>query len=291
MTQPKPINLYDIAISNEFMDGRVFWARTVSSENESLFTQYTKHTFYEIQYALEGHIGMTINRSESLYVAESDFVVIPPDTYHQVVDADSRGARFIMAFSVSFKDEKMNGILHSLNTIFPYKETKIMRSILSAINEKSKKSGRVSKRIVSSLLESFLLEVFDTLRDTDTYKKLSEDEIYDTTRRVEAMFGFIKNSNGIGISVSDIAERFSMSERHVGRLFQNVLGKNPRDVINHEKLKKIEEYVISTELSFSEISELCGFSDEYAMNKFFKRYNLTNLSDFKRIAKKQTAEK
>ena len=55
------INKYDIEIQNELFDCRIYWARLISSETESLFTQYTKHTFYEIQYALEGRIGMVIN--------------------------------------------------------------------------------------------------------------------------------------------------------------------------------------------------------------------------------------
>ena len=39
------INIFDIEIDNGLMRSRVFWARVISSENESLFTQNTKHTF------------------------------------------------------------------------------------------------------------------------------------------------------------------------------------------------------------------------------------------------------
>ena len=94
------INSVDIEISNGLIDCRVFWARVVSSESESLFTKNTKHTFYEIQYALEGRIGMVIGDGERVIFDESDFIVIPPDTYHQIVDGDTRGARFIMAFTL-----------------------------------------------------------------------------------------------------------------------------------------------------------------------------------------------
>ena len=52
------IGKYDIIVENDFMKCRIYWARIVGSETESLFTQYTKHTFYEIQYALEGRIVM-----------------------------------------------------------------------------------------------------------------------------------------------------------------------------------------------------------------------------------------
>jgi len=280
------INKYDIEISNAFMNCRIFWARVVNSENESLFTQYTKHTFYEIQYAFDGHIGMKVGQDGYLNVAESDFVVIPPDTYHQVVAADSRGARFIMAFSIVMKDEKMNHILRSLNTTLPYRETPHMRPLLSLILQKNYKNNTVRRRIITSLLESFLLEIFEAFKPADTPSHAFLSEIDEQDQRIRQMQNFIRNRSGIGITVADLAEQFNMSERHIGRLFTATFGKSPREIIQHEKLKKIEEYTVSTDLSFSEIAELCGFCDEYAMNKFFKRYNLTNLTEFRRLAKK-----
>lgn len=281
------INKYDIKISNTFMDCRIFWARVVSSENESLFTKYTKHTFYEIQYALDGHIGMCLGQGDYLRVAESDFVVIPPDTYHQVVDADSRGARFIMAFSIVIKDKKMSHILHRLNTVLPCGETANMRALLSLILQKNDKNSTVGRRIITALLESFLLEVFEGLKaGVDTAPALPA-ETDENECLVCRMQNFIHSRNGIGITVTDLAGQFNISERHVHRLFITTVGKSPSEIIQHEKLKKIEEYIVSTALSLSEIAELCGFCDEYAMNKFFKRYNLTNLTDFRRLAKKE----
>ena len=281
------INKYDIEIANTFMDCRIFWARVVSSENESLFTKYTKHTFYEIQYALDGHIGMYLGQGDYQRVAESDFVVIPPDTYHQVVDADSRGARFIMAFSIVIKDKKMNHILRSLNTVHPCNETPHMRALLSLILQKNYKNNTVCRRIITALLESFLLEVFEAFKANIDTSPTLPDKTDENAYLVCRMQNFIHSRNGIGITVTDLARQFNISERHVHRLFNSTVGKSPREVIQYEKLKKIEEYIVSTTLSLTEISELCGFCDEYAMNKFFKRYNLTNLTDFRRLAKKE----
>lgn len=284
------INKYDIEFSSAFMECHIFWARVVSSEHESLFTQNTKHTFYEIQYALDGHIGMKVGQDDRLYVAESDFVVIPPDTYHQVVDADSNGARFIMAFSLVMKDDRMNNILRHLASVCPCRETPHMRPLLSLILQKNYQHSIVRRRIMTSLLETFLLEIFEAYRlSAADAAGVEQTDITDeaAVHRVRRMENFIRSRSGIGITVTDIAEQFNMSERHVNRLFTAVTGKSPREVIQHEKLKKIEEYVAFTDLSFSEIAELCGFCDEYAMNKFFKRYNLIKLSDFRRLAKKR----
>ena len=101
------IGKYNIIVENDFMKCHIYWARIVGSETESLFTQYTKHTFYEIQYALEGRIVMQIEKNKNIIVEQSDFIIVPPDTFHQIVDGDTVGARFIMAFSIEVKKTDM----------------------------------------------------------------------------------------------------------------------------------------------------------------------------------------
>lgn len=283
MAISKYLNKHDVEISNSLMNCRVFWARVVSSENQSLLTQYTKHTFYEIQYALEGHIGMTVGQGQSLYVAESDFVVIPPDTYHQVVDAESTGARFIMAFSVETKDEGFGKLLKNLDSLVPHKETPNMRGLLSLMADKNGDCDVMKKASLSALLECFLLEVIEAVAPPKSALFYSEKS---NPSQTGIALEIIKKHSGINIKVSELAKELNMSERHLCRIFDSELGISPKEAINHEKLKKIEEYISHTRLSLREISELCGFCDEYAMNKFFKRQTKTTLSDFAKLAKK-----
>lgn len=88
------------------------------------------------------------------------------------------------------------------------------------------------------------------------------------------------------VSVDSLSKRFFISKRHLCRLFTEQTGTNVRENINHEKLMRIEELAVSTNLSLHEIAELCEFCDEYSMNKFFRRYNLINLSEFRKLRKK-----
>lgn len=281
------IDKFDTKISNEFMDIHIFWARIVSSENESLLTKYTKHTFYEIQYALEGSIEMLIGQNEHITLNKSDFIIIPPDTYHQIVDADSIGARFIMAFSFTLKDAKITGIKKKLNTALVHKESSHMRSLLSAMLSKNHGDTPISKRITASLLESLLLEIVETACMIDKSRENHTDMVCLNEYRIYKIISYIREHGGVGIHVSDIAEKFNISERHLNRIFNSVTGKNLKDTINYEKLKKIEELISSTKLSLGEISALCGFCDEYSMNKFFKRYNMTNLSEFRKLSERK----
>lgn len=281
------INKYDMKISNDLLDCRIFWARVISSENESLFTQYTKHTFYELQYALEGRICMICGDNDRVSFDESDFIVIPPDTYHQIVDGDSTGARFIMAFGLQIKDKKIKNALKALDRAEPHHASANMHALFSMILQKNYLGEPIRKQLITSLLECFLLEMIEAAMPNRTALPSVPDKALETQQRIAEIRSLIRDYNGIGIQVSDLAQRFHISERHLHRIVYEATGQSPKELINHEKMKKIEELVASTSLSLSEISELCGFSDEYAMNKFFRRYNLTNLSDFRRINRKK----
>lgn len=109
-------------------------------------------------------------------------------------------------------------------------------------------------------------------------ESLSENEA-----RVIQIQRFISDYSGIGIRPSDVSQKFNISERHINRIFVEVTGDTLKEAINRQKLAKIEELVATTSLSFREISELCDFSDEYSMNKFFKRYNYCRLSEYRAL--------
>ena len=94
----------------------------------------TKHSFYEIQYALKGKIGMLLGDDRTVNVAESEFIIVPPDTYHQIIDSDSVGARFIMAFSMKPKLKAAEKLVGLLSEPAPIPETPHMRELLSRIN-------------------------------------------------------------------------------------------------------------------------------------------------------------
>jgi len=281
------INIFDIEIDNGIMRSRVFWARVISSESESLFTQNTKHTFYEIQYALEGRIGMLIGNGDRITLDESDFIVIPPDTYHRIDHGDTEGERFIMAFTFEPLNDTLDKASARLRSLLPHRETARMRELLSLMIQKDYSDTPLHKRQLRALIECFIYEVLEAADSALPPVEEKSNERKAASGTVNEIITFIHSRGGIGISVGELARLFNISPRHLNRLFVSVTGDSPKEAINHEKLKRIEALVSTTSLSLSEISELCGFSDEYAMNKFFRRYNLTNLSDFRAISRKQ----
>ena len=281
-----PFNLdkYHLTVEGKSLSATVFWARVVSSEHESLLTTYTKHTFFEIQYALEGRLVITVGDHRRFTLDESDFIVIPPDTYHQIVDGDDTGARFIMAFSLTSKDTRaLEQVLAS--SVRPHRESPALRAIFTLLSQKSEQDSPLCAQTLSCLVEAFLLELCDIISPHASLRQSEDMRLSESERRIQSVEEFIKTYHGVGVTVEELAHHFGISQRHLGRLFAAERGTTPRDAINHEKLRYIEELIASTPLSFGEISALCDFSDEYAMNKFFKRYNKMRLSDYRKTTR------
>ena len=285
----RSIHSFDIAYANDLMDCSIFWLRIVSSESESLTTKNTKHSFYELQYALQGSIHMRIGDGDELEIPESHFLIVPPNTYHQVTASCDCGARFIMAFSLDFHCEAGQTAEESIRCLQPRHDTAGMQKLLSWILEMEHENSPFRRKMITTLVESLLLETFEILCSTSGPAHRS----YVSTERnqlVDAISSYIQETGGIGISVADIASKFDISQRQLHRLFAGVTGHGLSEAIALEKLKKIEYLIGSTSFSFQEIADMCGFSDGYAMNKFFKRHNRVNLSDFRALAKKKETD-
>lgn len=283
---PAPrFSVYDISTASARIDARIFWARLVSGDQESLLTQDTKHTFYEIQYALEGELRIQLGNRTLFRIPQGSFLVVPPDTFHQITDPADSVSRFVLAFSVSAADSSILQALKALHTPTVY--TPADDTLLSLILHRSDPANPVQQHSLGALLEAFLLELLSVAAEQFPPGGTHPGENEPASQRVAQICAYIQSCHGIRISVEEVARRFSVSPRHLNRLLRSVSGKSPREIINHEKLIKLEEYLVSTDLSFSEIAVLCGFCDVYAMSKFFKRYTKTSPSDFKRLAKKK----
>lgn len=277
-------NHFDLEIHNSLFHCRIIWAKVVSSEKESLFAQYTKHSFYEIQYALQDRIEMLVDDGVQVPVDQSHFALVPPHSYHQIEETHI-GARFVMAFSMDVKDETLHYTLRQIRRVSVHPSSRDMQCILEMILSRLSAGDPLCRAGIGPLTEAFLLEILqNVIRDmpkADRRMSMSENQ-----NKVAHIRSYIHEHSGVGLSVRQVALRFNISERHLCRIFTAVTGHSLRREIELERLKRIEELIVSTKLSFGEIAELCGFCDGYSMNKFFKRHNKVNLSEFRSLAKR-----
>ena len=83
------------------------WMRLIKGPLESLLTTCTKHTVYEIEYALRGSLTLQVDDAQ-VCIDEGQFLVIPPETSHQIIESKGGGIKFIVGFSSGSKALQIN---------------------------------------------------------------------------------------------------------------------------------------------------------------------------------------
>lgn len=90
----------------------------------------------------------------------------------------------------------------------------------------------------------------------------------------------LKNHQSIG--VSDLIRDFPITRRKLEKLFQAYLHLGPSRYIRNKKIERVQQLLISTDQSLLEISLNVGFSDVHSLNRTFKAYTGSTLSEFRK---------
>ncbi len=103
--------------------------------------------------------------------------------------------------------------------------------------------------------------------------------------RVKTMLTYIHNGYSGRMTVADIADSASISEREAYRAFKQVLGTTPILYLQNHRLKNVARMLVETDMSVTEISLACGFSSSAYMWKVFKESNGISPRDFRRAGR------
>lgn len=91
--------------------------------------------------------------------------------------------------------------------------------------------------------------------------------------------------NNRSIKVSDLVRDFPITRRKLEKLFHSYLHMGPSRYIREKKIERVQQLLISTDQSLLEISLNVGFSDVHALNRTFKAYTGSTLSEFRKNLK------
>lgn len=72
--------------------------------------------------------------------------------------------------------------------------------------------------------------------------------------------------------VDDVAAHVAVSSRTLIRRFQKSLDESPQSFTQKLRIEKCKALLETTQMSFAEIVQRCGYSDESAFRRLFKRY-------------------
>lgn len=116
-------------------------------------------------------------------------------------------------------------------------------------------------------------------RVTDFFARLSttyerqnlEEQSHELPMRMARVTLWIERHLHEPIGIDQIAERCGVSNRSLGRLFQEVFDTTPKAFLSRQRLRRAADLLRGSDLNITEIARQCGFADNNYFSRVFRK--------------------
>jgi AraC-like DNA-binding protein len=240
------------------------------------------HNYFEMIYVYRGHF-INLFPDKKICMNQGDIMILNPNVLHCPYVEDEESAVFNLRISNSLIEKsfipslKDNQLFMSFFFDYLYRNSETKKMLYFMNN-----SGTIlhplecmileyfnNERFVQNITESLLMIVFSLLsrqyeQEHDINNKKSHMDLL-----VYEIISYI-NENCTMLTLESLSVHFQYSPSYLSRIIKKATGKTFVSILSDAKLQRAADYLVSTQMSSAEISELCGFSDYTHFGKSFK---------------------
>lgn len=217
------------------------------------------HDVYEIHIIFQGKQSYEIDGT-AYELDKNQFIIVSPKTKHRVVYTSENLVKYSITFNFTDTLE---------NLLYAGEITKNVINSIEFITEEFKQKKSSSFLLIENRVFEILILLLRIIRYKENIVKPENDSV---GCHLGLAKKFISDNIENGLSVSDVADYCHISVRQLSRIFADGEGVSPAKYICSEKMEKISEYLINSDLSLRQISERFSYRDEYYFNSSFKKY-------------------
>jgi len=293
-------NLDRTLFYNITMDKLHIALEKISLENAELSTPACfqhSHTSHELHYILKGSCTMSSEQQRRI-VREEEFVLLPANLHHSFEQFSEDFLQFNLTFRILPPDKKcMDPQVNELYETFRKQELTVLD-----LNEEAHRGLRHALRqmieLAPQLNDSLFadrtrLSALSLLVIMSLYESLSgQTERYFPEETAPEFQGYqidhFFNMNYNARSTRDeLAKQLNVSPRHMTRILHQDYGMSYREKVNEKRLQTALYLISTSDKSFTEISELLGYSCPSNFNNFIKRKTGKTPTQLRRETKKE----
>ena len=253
----------------------VLYARFMRNQDADWTLTTHSHPFYELHFILKGNCKLTLRTGIETALDAGMHILIHPNTNHKFTRFSQDFSRLSIAFDIQFHDKIVK---EDDQYILGHSDEKIrwlLEQIMLELADGETDSANIVKQYIYSAMTILLRKNLDYLYDA----VIHNDERVNVIS--EAM-GFIQNNVGLEVKAEDVAKSIGMSARQLNRIFRENLNMTVSEFIRNERIMRVREHLIKTDLPLREIAALTGFRDEYVLCKTFKKVMRISLGQYRR---------
>ncbi|HBM81175.1 MAG: helix-turn-helix domain-containing protein [Clostridiales bacterium] len=169
----------------------------------------------------------------------------------------------------------------------------IINTAMKALSElRTEEYNRIMQgNVLPDLLKCETLD--DVYKETVSFYRIICDAIKGSKHRKENEFKdkmvryVAANFCNSNLSLSFLADKFSIPQSSLSKFFKNEIGDNFIDYINELRIKKAKEMLLKDEKNISDIAHECGYLDIHSFNRNFKKYTSITPSEFRETSNRK----
>lgn len=250
-----------------------------------------KHKFIEMSYVYSGEINEVVNGVQ-LTLKKGDLIILDTNVTHSIDVTDFNDILLNFPINKEYFNNSFfnqldsdnivtNFLLHSLYEshkynaylIFHTEENEFVHNIICKLAQEFIEPNINSSAIIDSclvILFSELLRIYEAQEKSEKRSDLSKQ-----TKLSIDIVNYI-SSNYESITLASAAEYFHFTPNYFSNIVKKYTGKNFKDLILDEKLKKASYLLRSTSLTIEEVIEQVGITNiQFFYKKFKEQYGVT----------------
>lgn len=229
-----------------------------------------KHNeYYELIFLSEGE-GFHYIESEKYIMATPEFYILKPGQLHfWQTTSISKG------FVILFKDSQFKGLIEndlinlyrllSENTRIVIPKEKYPEYILNDILNEFNLNTKYSKRIIHGLLSVLLAKLLQLL-EINPHESNLLISLFDKFQQL-----LTKECPRLH-KVNDYANLLNTTPQNLNAICRKQVNRNASEMINYQLLLEAKRYILHTDNTINEITDILYFSDTSNFIKFFKKH-------------------
>lgn len=231
------------------------------------------HSYYQIIAVLKGGGEILIgDRRQTL--AEHQVFLIHPNVEHAILRGGEDAHPKLMDIKFSIYDDQLAKDLSQLPSVLDVGNFSSFQNYFEQILRESGEGRPYSYNCVCHYFGLLLVQILraQSCADAAVQDAIPEELALSQCGGVDMkkVVQFIQQNYATPITLDDLAKIVNVSKSTLIQAFKAALNTTPIKYINHIRLTKAKELLLSTDSSISEISEMVGFQSLHYFSRYFK---------------------
>lgn len=222
------------------------------------------HTSYELYFLMEGERYLFLG-GEFYPVKAGDVFLIPPELEHRTLDS---GAGKYFRLTANIPTKSMPYPLSRDSVYFVTPSERGLKRLYAEAKEIIE-TDTASRGAVCSILGSVMKMLSVVLSEDGG--ELPSPISSQSLGRVSEIVAFVDAHSSERISLTDISERFFISEFYLCRLFKEYTGRTIMDYITEKRIRHAKRLLRDTDDKISTVARLAGFGSASAFGAAFRQ--------------------